>query len=149
MSLSPICSIIKDFLAVITVSEAESDFVGTNVSGMCKDLGGTFLVFSLEGFVLLGKDEPLAFLTEDRGADTAAVEVEIGLDTLGVKFCCNLDTLGVEFCGNFDTLGVEFCGNFDTLGFEIWGVLVIGETDFFLDFDTFLSLLTGVTYTIQ
>lgn len=136
MSLSPICSIIKDFLAVTTVSVAESDFLGSKLSDMCRDLGGTFLVLSLDGFELLDEDEPLAFVTESRGADFAPVEADIGFDTLGVVFCSIFDTLAVVFCGIFDTLGVVFCGIFDTLGVEFCGVFDTLEVEFCGNFDT-------------
>lgn len=141
MSLSPIFSIMKDFLAV--VSEAESDFAGSKLSDMCKDLGGTFSVSSMEGFLLLGKDEVLPFFTEDRGAGVA-IEVDIDFDALGVEVDIGFDTLGVEVDIGFDTLGVKVDTGFDTLGVDFCGVLVICGIDFFLTFATFLSLLTPV-----
>ena len=80
---------------------------------MCRDLGATFLLSTVEGFVLLGKDESFPFFVEDRDADNA-VEVGVGFDTLGV---------------------------------EIGDALVTGDTGFFFNLATFLSLFSGVTCT--
>lgn len=98
MSLSPIFSIMKDFRVV--VSEVGSEFVGSKLRDMYRDLGATFLLSPIEEFLLLGKDESVPFFVEDRDADNA-VEVGVGFDTLGVERC---DALVTGDTGFFFTL---------------------------------------------
>lgn len=78
---------IKDFLVVVGGDEFES--VGPKLSDMCKDLGATFLVFSSEGFLLLGVTPLLPFFVEDCDAD---IRLELG-------FGVGIDSLRVEFFG--------------------------------------------------
>lgn len=98
MSLSPMFSIMKDFRVV--VSEVGSEFVGSKLRDMYRDLGATFLLSTIENFLLLGKDESFPFFVEDRDADNA-VEVGVGFDTLGVERC---DALVTGDTGFFFTL---------------------------------------------
>ena len=58
---------------------------------MCRDLGATFLLSTIEGFFLVGKDESFPFFVEDLDADNA-VEVGAAFDTLGVLICDALVT---------------------------------------------------------
>lgn len=62
MSLSPIFSIIKEFLVVVT----ESEFTGPKLIDMWRDVGATRLLSITEEFLLLCKDEAFAFFVEDR-----------------------------------------------------------------------------------
>jgi hypothetical protein len=77
MSLSPIFSIINDFLVV--VRGAVSEFGESMLRDMCKDLGVTFLFPPTRVFLLLGKDEPLTFFMEDCDADSE-LEVDAGFE---------------------------------------------------------------------
>lgn len=94
MSLSPIFSIMKDFRVV--GSEVGSEFVGSMLRDMYRDLGATFLLSTIEEFLLLGKDQSFPFFVEDRVADIA-VEAGVGFDTLGVERCDALVTGGDGF----------------------------------------------------
>lgn len=81
MSLSPIFSIIRDFLGVVT--EVESEFAIPRLRDMCSD-GATFLLSPALRILLLGNDEPFAFFVDDQEA-LATVEVGVGFDVLGVE----------------------------------------------------------------
>jgi hypothetical protein len=107
MSLSPIFSIMKDFRVV--GSEVGSEFVGSMLRDMCRDLGATFLLSTIEEFLLLGKDQSFPFFVEDRVADIAA-EVGVGFDTLGVERCDALVTGGAGFFFTLATFLSLFAG---------------------------------------
>jgi hypothetical protein len=94
MSLSPIFSLINDFLVVIRGSGSE--FEGSMVRDKCKDLEVTFLFSPAGGFLLLGNNEPFNFFVEDCDADS---ELEVGT---------RFETFGVEICGCLVTSGSGF-----------------------------------------
>lgn len=146
MSLSPICSIIKDFLVV--VREAEAKFAGPRLRDMLRDVGAARLISAKEEFLLLGNDETFGLFVEDRDADIT-VAVDIGFDNPGVEVDVGLDNLGVEVDVGLDNLGVEVNVGFDNLG--VLGVdisvgLVLGDTGFFFvlpaKFCCFLACVT-------
>ena len=89
---------------------------------MCRDLEATFLLSTIEGFFLVGKDESFPFFVEDLDADNS-VEVDAAFDTLGVLICDALVT-----------------GD---------AALVTGDDGFLFSLATFLSLFNGVTCTSE
>jgi len=90
MSLSPIFSIIKDFL--IVVCEAGSGWLGAKLRDMCKDLFGTFLFSEVELIFLPDMDGEIPLLVEEADANVL-VGVDVGFELLGVE---NWDALGLE-----------------------------------------------------
>lgn len=123
MSLSPIFSIMSDFLVV--VKDAESECGGPRLRDMCREVGATFfhspaegilllgdgfLISPAEGFLFFGKDDPFAFFID--GCDEDII-LEVGV--------------------GFESLGLEICGD-----------LAIGDTAFFITDAVFLSLFAKV-----
>ena len=119
MSLSPIFSIMSDFLAV--VMDPESECGGPRLRDMCREIGAAFFCLPAEEilllgdgllisptawFLLFGKDDPFSFFIDD-------CEEDIFLEA-----------------------GVVF----ESLGFEMCGDLAIGDTTFFITDAVFLSL---------
>jgi len=90
MSLSPIFSIIKDFL--IVVCGAGSGWLGAKLWDMCKDLFGTFLFSDVEVIFLQDIDGEFPLLVEEADANVL-VGVVVGFELLGVE---NWDALGLD-----------------------------------------------------
>lgn len=118
MSLSPIFSMMRDFLVVVRETGSELD--GPRLRDMCKDLGDTFLLSPAERFLLLGKDEPFPIFVEDLDEDR--VDVGVGFDTLGVERCGDLAILDAL------VIGEDFAA---------------GDAGFFFILEMFFSLFTG------
>lgn len=117
MSLSPIFSIMRDFL----VRETGSELDGPRLRDICKDLGATFLLSPAERFLLLDKDEPLPIFVEDLDEESR-VDVGVGFDNLGVERCSALAILDAVAIGDD---------------------LAVGDAGFFFNFEMFLSFVTG------
>jgi len=90
MSLSPILSIIKDFLT--EVRGAGSDWLGPKLRDMCKVLLGIFLFSAVEPVSLLDIDGEISLLVEDAD-DNILVVVDVGFGFLGVEI---RDALGLD-----------------------------------------------------
>lgn len=103
MSLSPIFSINKDLLVV--VSGGGSEFVGSKFKDVWRDVGATRLLSPTEVFLLLDNDETLTFSADDRDAEIRVV-FEVGFDNLGVEVCGDL---GNGDTGFFFFGAVKFC----------------------------------------
>lgn len=86
MSLSPILSIIKDFLVI---GRAPKDSDGPKLRDMCKDVGAALLLSLIREVLLFGGAEAFTFFFEDREAETG-VETDVGFACLGVDACNGL-----------------------------------------------------------
>lgn len=96
MSLSPILSIIKDFLTV--VRGPGSDWLGPKLRDMCKVSLGTFLFSAVEAVSLPDIDGEISLLVEDADANVL-VGVDVGFGFLGVEI---RDALGLDVgCTDF------------------------------------------------
>ena len=88
MSLSPILSIMRDFLIVrgtgSVVCGTGSGLLGPKLIDKCKDLVATFLSSTLEVTCFLGKDCGFPFLVEVADANVL-VGADIGFELLGVE----------------------------------------------------------------
>lgn len=82
MSLSPIFSMMRDFLIRVTGTGSLLVLLGPKLSDMCIDLLATLLFSIVVGFFLPDKDGEFAFLLEE--AD-GKVFVGVGLELLGVE----------------------------------------------------------------
>lgn len=89
ISLSPILSIIKDFLVVVT--EAGLWYDGPKLSDMCKDLGANFLLSPPEGFFDIDEDELFRILAEYCEEETRG-EANVGFNTFAEEICDALTT---------------------------------------------------------
>lgn len=132
MSLSPIFSIMRDFLVVVREG-GSSEVDGPKLRDMCKDLGATFLLSPAEEVLLLNKDEPFPIFVDL--AEEIGVEVGTGFDILGVESC------GALAIGDTLVMGDAFVIG-DT--FVIIDAFVIGDAGFFFILEMFLSLLARV-----
>lgn len=129
MSLSPIVSMIKDFL--IVVLEAV-EFGGPRLRDMCNDVGATLLFSRVGEFLLLCNVEPLNFLFEDWEGDMNDLESTLLVCAAGVLLLRWYDTPFTFFIDGWDeevTLVVDI--GFD-VGVEILEDFVSGDTIFFL-----------------
>lgn len=97
ISLSPILSMINDFLVV--VSDPGSELAGPKLRDMCKDVGSIRLLSGLLAFLLVTGVWPFSFLTKGRVVDLA-VFINSGFDDLGV------DIMGDFVVGATDLLGI-------------------------------------------
>lgn len=82
MSLSPVLSMLRDFL--IAVFGTGSRLLGPKLIDMCKDRLATFLFSTLEVICLLGKDGKFPFLVEEADVDVL-VGFDVGFELLGVE----------------------------------------------------------------
>lgn len=98
MSLSPIFSMIKELLVVLT----ESEFTDPKLIDMWRDVAATRL--PTEEFLLLCKDETFAFFVEDRD-EGVIMEVGAGFCTLRFDICGGL---GVGDTGFFLLVPTKF-----------------------------------------
>lgn len=98
ISLSPIFSIIKDFLVVV---KQVPEVTGSKLRDMWRDVAGTGFLYP-PGLVLpFGNDEPLwVFLVDTWEADTI-----VDFDNLGVEKCDNL----APIAGDDDLVAGEIC----------------------------------------
>ena len=106
MSLSPILSIIRDFLIVVgvvlccvCVLIAGSEFEGFKLRDICRDVGATLLLSTLLGFLLVMCEVPFSFLDMVFG--------------VGVMLFDNVGLANLEF-GITNDFGVEEVGVFFT-----------------------------------
>lgn len=79
MSLSPIVSIIRDFLDMEISDRLK--FAKSELTDMFSDLEGTFLISTLRVFFFRGNVGTVSFFAEGFAVDLA-VEAEVGLDNL-------------------------------------------------------------------
>jgi len=91
MSLSPILSIIKDFLT--EVRGAGSGWLGPKLRDMCKDLLGIFLFSAVEAVSLPDIDGEISLLVEEDADGKVLVGVDVGFGFLGVEI---RDALGLD-----------------------------------------------------
>lgn len=94
MSLSPILSIMKDFLKV--GRGAGSGLLGSKFRDLCNGLLATFLLSSLEVIGFLDKDGEFPFLVEEADVN-GLLGVEAGFEFLGVEICDALDLGSIDF----------------------------------------------------
>lgn len=155
MSLSPIFSINSDFLVVI--SAAGSEFAGSRLRDMCRDVGSTVLLSGLVAFLLLIRVDPFSFFTMGRVVDKAVLDNE-GFDDLGVD---SIDDFSIDdgvdpfsfFTegwvvdmevldkAGLDDLGVDSIGDLG-IGDDF---LAMGDAGFFLAFIVLVVFLTSVS----